>query len=137
MDFVFQIQVRDEDQRNDGLNLTVVSIEPSTDPPVFVFQHHMLLAVGELDRESVPEYRVTIRVTDSVTESSKFTHSEEKVITIKVLDVNDNPAIFPNFQSPVYIAEGTVFLIIGLSNSGCVFIYVIEKLRINWGKSRI
>ena len=97
------MQVRDEDERSDRLVLSVVSIEPPTNPPVFQFINQMLVAVGKLDREKVPEYRVTVRVTDS---GGEVTHWSQKVLTITVSDKNDNPAIFSNFPTPVYIAEG-------------------------------
>nr|XP_060630203.1 protocadherin gamma-B5-like isoform X17 [Anolis sagrei ordinatus] len=58
---------------------------------------YKLLTDGQLDRESTPEYNITITATDKGTPSL----STEKTISLKISDINDN---FPSFEKSSYTA---------------------------------
>ncbi|XP_061899365.1 protocadherin beta-7 [Entelurus aequoreus] len=63
-----------------------------------VKNYYMLLTYGTLDRELQSEYNITVTATDSGSPSLQGI----KVLTIVVIDVNDNP---PNFTQSEYIAN--------------------------------
>ncbi|XP_062835561.1 protocadherin gamma-B5 isoform X33 [Anolis carolinensis] len=62
---------------------------------------YKLLTDGLLDRESTPEYNVTIIATDKGTPPL----STEKIISLKISDINDNSPAFEKSSYTAYVAE--------------------------------
>ncbi|XP_041741982.2 protocadherin gamma-C5 isoform X8 [Coregonus clupeaformis] len=77
-------------------------------PPGYPFKlepsfssHYTLVTNGVLDREMFPEYCIEITATDS----GFSPLSSRKTITVRILDVNDNPPRFPDNVYTVYVNE--------------------------------
>nr|DAA06616.1 TPA_inf: protocadherin gamma b14 isoform [Anolis carolinensis] len=62
---------------------------------------YKLLTDGLLDRESTPEYNITITATDKGTPPL----SAEKTISLKISDINDNSPVFDKLSYTSYVAE--------------------------------
>ncbi|KAM9356700.1 protocadherin gamma-C5-like [Symphorus nematophorus] len=62
---------------------------------------YSLMSDDDLDRETVPEYNITITATDS----GKPPLSSEKVIFVELLDINDNPPVFSQPSYVIYVKE--------------------------------
>lgn len=60
-----------------------------------------LVTTGELDRESVPEYNITITATDEGSPSL----SSSKTLHVSVADVNDNPPVFVEAFYRAHVTE--------------------------------
>ncbi|XP_029001511.1 protein dachsous [Betta splendens] len=92
---VFTIQATDADL---DLNGEVVLSLASPHPLFRIREDGMLLAVGDLDRESQETYELVIKASDRGSpQRENFT-----TITIRLLDVNDNR---PEFSSNIYMSN--------------------------------
>uniref|UniRef100_A0A803TNF6 Cadherin domain-containing protein n=1 Tax=Anolis carolinensis TaxID=28377 RepID=A0A803TNF6_ANOCA len=65
---------------------------------------YKLLTDGLLDRESTPEYNITITATDKGTPPL----SMEKTIFLKISDINDNSPIYKKASYPVFVPENNL-----------------------------
>nr|XP_056718415.1 protocadherin gamma-B4-like isoform X8 [Euleptes europaea] len=63
--------------------------------------YYKLLTDGSLDRESIPEFNITITATDKGTPPL----STHKTISINISDINDNPPAFENTYYIAYVLE--------------------------------
>ncbi|XP_037637067.1 protocadherin alpha-C2 [Sebastes umbrosus] len=72
-------------------------LSKSSDTPM----HYKLIVSEPLDRESVPEYDITLIVTDAGTPSL----SDNETITVHLLDVNDNAPQFPQSFNTIRVME--------------------------------
>ncbi|KAM9455747.1 protocadherin gamma-C5-like isoform 33-T33 [Clarias gariepinus] len=95
------INVRDLDSADNGkveINISPnfpFKLKPSFD------NHYSLITDSRLDREVKSDYNVKIIAHDSGVPSLK----SEKVVNVKILDVNDNPPIFAQPSYSVYVKE--------------------------------
>ncbi|XP_035265751.1 protocadherin beta-16-like isoform X33 [Anguilla anguilla] len=63
--------------------------------------YYSLVTTGELDREVVSEYDITIIATDEGSPPL----SSSKTVPLSISDVNDNPPVFNELSYSVYVAE--------------------------------
>ncbi|XP_062870792.1 protocadherin Fat 1-like [Trichomycterus rosablanca] len=97
------INVRDLDSGDNGkVKLNISSKFPFKLKPTFD-NHYSLVTDRLLDREVESEYNVEIVAQDSGVPSLKTTKS----VTVKVLDVNDNPPRFSQSSYIVYVKENS------------------------------
>ncbi|XP_043106943.1 protocadherin gamma-C5-like isoform X22 [Puntigrus tetrazona] len=97
------INVKDIDSGVNG-NVTL-SMSPGTPfklKPTFS-NHYALVTDSQLDREKFPSYNIELKASDSG--SPPLISS--KLITVNILDVNDNPPVFSERVYSVYIKENT------------------------------
>ncbi|XP_034782908.1 protocadherin gamma-C5-like isoform X11 [Acipenser ruthenus] len=98
------ISTRDLDSEDNGkIHLQVPPEYPFTLKPSFT-NHYALLTDALLDREAFPEYNIEIIATDSGSPPL----SSKKIITVNILDVNDNPPRFSQPSYSVYMKENNV-----------------------------
>ncbi|XP_072524515.1 protocadherin alpha-C2 [Salminus brasiliensis] len=95
------VGVSDRDTGNNGkVNLSISNNLPfmlnkSSD------YHYELLVSDPLDRESIPEYEITLVVTDGGTPPL----SDNETVTVHLLDVNDNAPKFPQTFYSISVTE--------------------------------
>ncbi|XP_033989897.1 protocadherin gamma-C5-like [Trematomus bernacchii] len=95
------ISAKDPDSGDNGkIKLSVSSKSPFKLNPS-VSNHYSLVTNGPLDRETNSQYSVKIIATDS----GKPPLSSEKIISVELLDVNDNPPVFSQPSYAVYVKE--------------------------------
>ncbi|KAL0182416.1 hypothetical protein M9458_021791, partial [Cirrhinus mrigala] len=97
------INVKDLDSGVNG-NVTL-SMSPGTPfklKPTFS-NHYALVTDSQLDREEFPRYDIELKASDSG--SPPLISS--KLITVNILDVNDNPPVFSERVYSVYIKENS------------------------------
>uniref|UniRef100_A0A671QDH7 Cadherin domain-containing protein n=1 Tax=Sinocyclocheilus anshuiensis TaxID=1608454 RepID=A0A671QDH7_9TELE len=97
------INVKDLDSGVNG-NVTL-GISPDTPfklKPTFS-NHYALVTDSQLDREKFPSYNIELKASDAG--SPPLVSS--KLITVNILDVNDNPPVFSERVYSVYIKENT------------------------------
>ncbi|XP_034546152.1 uncharacterized protein LOC117817520 [Notolabrus celidotus] len=95
------ISAKDPDSGDNGkVTLSLSSKSPFSLNPS-VSNHYSLVTNGPLDREKNDQYSVKISVIDS----GKPPLSSEKLILVKLLDVNDNPPVFSQPNYVVYVKE--------------------------------
>ncbi|KAG9346573.1 hypothetical protein JZ751_006884 [Albula glossodonta] len=95
------ISTKDLDSGENGkVNLSVLSEYPFKLKPTFL-NRYALVTISYLDREHFPEYNVEISATDSGSPPLV----SKKVITVNILDVNDNPPNFSQTSYTVYVQE--------------------------------
>ncbi|XP_029547584.1 protocadherin gamma-C5 isoform X13 [Salmo trutta] len=63
--------------------------------------HYTLVTDSTLDRETFPEYHIELEASDSGSPPL----NSNKIITVNILDVNDNPPIFSQTSYTVYVRE--------------------------------
>ncbi|XP_064181982.1 protocadherin gamma-C5-like isoform X11 [Anguilla rostrata] len=110
------ISTKDLDSGDNGrVNLNMVSKDPFTLKPTFL-NHYALVTESNLDRENFPEYNVEIIASDSGSPPLV----SKKIITVNILDVNDNPPIFSQRSYTVYVKEngapGTILCSVSASD---------------------
>ncbi|XP_041741985.2 protocadherin gamma-C5 isoform X10 [Coregonus clupeaformis] len=95
------ISAKDLDSGDNGK----VSLRMSFDYPFKLnpsfSNHYTLVTDSTLDREKYPEYRIELEASDAG--SPPLTSN--KIITLNILDVNDNPPIFSQTSYTVYVKE--------------------------------
>ncbi|XP_042588356.1 protocadherin gamma-C5-like isoform X10 [Cyprinus carpio] len=97
------INVKDLDSGVNG-NVTL-DISPDTPfklKPTFS-NHYALITDSQLDREKFPRYDIELKASDAG--SPPLVSS--KLVTVSILDVNDNPPVFSENVYSVYIKENT------------------------------
>ncbi|XP_069051773.1 protocadherin Fat 4-like [Lepisosteus oculatus] len=95
------ISVKDIDSEDNAkVTLTLPSECPFKLKPSFS-NHYTLVTDSQLDREEFPEYNIKIEASDSGSPPL----SSSKVITVRILDVNDNPPRFSQSSYTVYVKE--------------------------------
>ncbi|XP_052313232.1 protocadherin gamma-C5-like isoform X7 [Oncorhynchus keta] len=95
------ISANDLDSGDNGkVSLRMSSDYPFKLNPSFA-DHYALVTGASLDREKYPEYRIELEATDSG--SPHLTSN--KIITVNILDVNDNPPVFSQPSYTVYVRE--------------------------------
>ncbi|KAM4621330.1 protocadherin gamma-A12-like [Polymixia lowei] len=63
--------------------------------------YYSLVTIGELDRELIPDYNITIIATDEGSPPL----SSSKIVQLSVADVNDNPPVFEERSYTAYVSE--------------------------------
>ncbi|KAH9514450.1 hypothetical protein Btru_025288 [Bulinus truncatus] len=97
---LFTLPVTDPDTPISSLTFTLTNESPPQTNSFFTLNGLNLNNLRTFDRESIPEHNITVTVRDPEGNSA------QTVITVKVLDINDND---PTFTSPSYtftVAEG-------------------------------
>ncbi|KAL6472178.1 hypothetical protein MHYP_G00183660 [Metynnis hypsauchen] len=82
--------------------------------------YYALITDEVLDRENIPEYNITILVSD---QGSPALHSN-KTLTVKISDVNDNAPVFGSDQFRTFITE---------NNSPGVAVLTVKARDADWG----
>ncbi|XP_062333199.1 protocadherin gamma-A11-like isoform X13 [Osmerus eperlanus] len=96
---------------------------------------YSLVSDEVLDRETVPEYTITITATDEGSPS----FSTNKTLTLRISDVNDNAPLYPKQSYTSYISEnnspGTSILYVKASdrdtNNNALISYFLEDNQVN------
>ncbi|XP_045572946.1 protocadherin gamma-C5 isoform X38 [Salmo salar] len=95
------ISAKDLDSGENGQ----VSVRMSSDYPFKLnpsfADHYALVTHSTLDREKYPEYRIELEASDSGSPAL----TSIKIITVNILDVNDNPPVFSQPSYTVYVRE--------------------------------
>ncbi|XP_045080324.1 protocadherin gamma-C5-like isoform X21 [Coregonus clupeaformis] len=95
------ISAKDLDSGENGkVSLRMSSDYPFKLNPSFS-DHYALVTDSTLDREKFPEYRIELEASDSGSPAL----TSNKIITVDILDVNDNPPIFSQPSYTVYVRE--------------------------------
>ncbi|XP_034453247.1 protocadherin gamma-A4-like isoform X38 [Hippoglossus hippoglossus] len=63
--------------------------------------YYSLVTTGQLDRELVSDYNITITATDE----GSPPHSSSKTVQLSVADINDNPPVFEEQSYSAYVTE--------------------------------
>ncbi|KAI4901302.1 hypothetical protein NFI96_030521, partial [Prochilodus magdalenae] len=114
------INVEDADSGQNG----VVQCKINTDIPFkiesSISDYYALITDEILDRENTAEYNITILVSD---QGSPALHSN-KILTVKISDVNDNAPVFDSDQYRTFITE---------NNSPGVAVLTVKARDADWG----
>ncbi|XP_077433225.1 protocadherin gamma-A11-like isoform X11 [Vanacampus margaritifer] len=114
--------VNDEDSEGNG----VVTCSINDDVPFKIESsltgYYTIVTENFLDREGVPEYNITITVTDQGSPPL----SSSKNINVKISDVNDNP---PKFQQSEYSK------IVPENNSPGLSVFTVSASDADWGQN--
>ncbi|XP_029556908.1 protocadherin gamma-C5 [Salmo trutta] len=95
------ISAKDLDSGDNGkVSLRMSSDYPFKLNPSFA-DHYALVTHSTLDREKYPEYRIELEASDSGSPAL----TSIKIITVDILDVNDNPPVFSQPSYTVYVRE--------------------------------
>ncbi|XP_042165385.1 protocadherin gamma-C5-like isoform X38 [Oncorhynchus tshawytscha] len=95
------ISAKDLDSGGNGqVSLRMSSDYPFKLNPSFA-DHYALVTHSTLDREKYPEYRIELEASDSGSPAL----TSIKIITVDILDVNDNPPVFSQPSYTVYVRE--------------------------------
>ncbi|XP_055033351.2 protocadherin gamma-A4 isoform X16 [Misgurnus anguillicaudatus] len=95
------INVQDRDSENNGqVRCSIHQSVPFKLVPS-IKNYYSVVTTGELDRELVSDYNITITATDEGTPSLSFT----KNIHFTVADVNDNPPVFKEQNYRAHVQE--------------------------------
>ncbi|KAG9346574.1 hypothetical protein JZ751_006885 [Albula glossodonta] len=98
------ISTKDLDSEDNGkVNLNVMSKYPFKLKPTFL-NNYALVTDSNLDREKFPEYEIEITASDS----GNPPLVSKNIVTVSILDVNDNPPIFSQPSYTVYVKENGV-----------------------------
>ncbi|KAM9740606.1 protocadherin beta-15-like [Menidia menidia] len=116
------INVDDEDSDSHG----VVKCSISSDVPFKIESsltgYYTIITEGELDRESVAEYNISITVSDQGSPPL----SSSKSINVKVSDVNDSPPTFSKSEYTMTIPE---------NNSPGFSVFTVSAGDADWGQN--
>ncbi|XP_036379466.1 protocadherin gamma-C5-like isoform X2 [Megalops cyprinoides] len=97
------ISAKDSDSGENGeVNLDITPGSPFKLNPS-LSKHYALVTTAPLDREIHSEYNIEIRATDAGSPSL----SSRKIMTVSILDVNDNPPRFSQPSYTVYLKENS------------------------------
>ncbi|XP_029526495.1 protocadherin gamma-C5-like isoform X21 [Oncorhynchus nerka] len=95
------ISAKDLDSGENGqVSLRMSSDYPFKLNPSFA-DHYALVTHSTLDREKYPEYRIELEASDSGSPAL----TSIQIITVDILDVNDNPPVFSQPSYTVYVRE--------------------------------
>ncbi|KAF7649484.1 hypothetical protein LDENG_00140910 [Lucifuga dentata] len=95
------INVQDRDSENNGqVRCSIQQNVPFKLVPS-VKNYYSLVTIGQLDRELVSDYNITISVTDEGSPPL----SSSKTVQLSVADVNDNPPVFEKQSYSNYVTE--------------------------------
>ncbi|KAM5299011.1 protocadherin gamma-A6 isoform 7-T7 [Ctenodactylus gundi] len=94
-------QVYDRDSGLNGLVMCSISRKLPFELEKSVDNYYRLVTNTVLDREQVSLYNITVSATDKGTPPL----STEKLISLNVADINDNPPIFSHSSYSVYVPE--------------------------------
>ncbi|XP_064837366.1 protocadherin gamma-C5-like isoform X34 [Oncorhynchus masou masou] len=95
------ISAKDLDSGENGqVSLRMSSDYPFKLNPSFA-DHYALVTGASLDREKYPEYRIELEASDSGSPAL----TSIKILTVDILDVNDNPPVFSQPSYTVYVRE--------------------------------
>uniref|UniRef100_A0AAY4BG28 Cadherin domain-containing protein n=1 Tax=Denticeps clupeoides TaxID=299321 RepID=A0AAY4BG28_9TELE len=95
------INVEDADAGKNGLVQCSINQDIPFKIESSLSDYYTLVTDGVLDRESVPEYNITILATDEGVPKRR----SNKTVTVKVSDINDNSPSFPHSEYQAVIVE--------------------------------
>ncbi|XP_042275416.1 protocadherin beta-16-like [Thunnus maccoyii] len=95
------INVQDRDSENNGqVRCSILQNAPFKLVPS-IKNYYSLLTTGQLDRELVSDYNITITATDEGSPPL----SSSKTVQLSVADINDNPPVFEEQSYSAYVTE--------------------------------
>ncbi|KAG7518703.1 protocadherin gamma-A12-like [Solea senegalensis] len=95
------INVQDKDSENNGqLHCSIQQNVPFKLIPS-IKNYYSLVTTGQLDRELVSDYNITISATDEGSPPL----SSSKTVQLSVADINDNPPVFEEQSYSAYVTE--------------------------------
>ncbi|XP_028838467.1 protocadherin beta-16-like isoform X10 [Denticeps clupeoides] len=95
------INVEDADAGKNGLVQCSINQDIPFKIESSLTDYYTLVTDGDLDRESFPEYNITILATDEGVPKRR----SNKTVTVKVSDINDNSPSFPHSEYQAVIVE--------------------------------
>ncbi|XP_056151341.1 protocadherin gamma-C5-like [Lampris incognitus] len=95
------ISAKDPDSGDNGKVKLIVSSNSPFKLNPSVSNHYTLVTNGPLDRETLTHHSIKISATDA----GKPSLSSEKIVTVDLLDVNDNPPVFSQPSYIIYVKE--------------------------------
>ncbi|XP_077387704.1 protocadherin gamma-A2-like isoform X32 [Festucalex cinctus] len=96
---IINVQDRDSD-KNGQVRCSIQQNVPFKLVPS-IKNYYSLVTTGELDRELVSDYNITISATDEGSPSL----SSSKTVHLSVADINDNPPVFEEQSYSAYVSE--------------------------------
>ncbi|XP_067161142.1 protocadherin gamma-A3-like [Apteryx mantelli] len=117
---IFNVQDRDSGA-NGEVRCSIVKSLPFRLERTFD-NYYSLVTDGELDREEVPEYNVTVRATDG---GSPALWSSA-VLPLRVLDVNDNAPVFAEARYSAWLPE---------NNAKGALVLTVRAADADWGQN--
>ncbi|KAM4554659.1 protocadherin gamma-A11-like isoform 22-T22 [Odontesthes bonariensis] len=95
------INVQDRDSESNGqVRCSIQQNVPFKLVPS-IKNYYSLVTTGQLDRELVPDYNITITATDEGSPPL----SSSKTVQLSVADINDNPPVFEEQSFSAYVSE--------------------------------
>ncbi|XP_075337534.1 protocadherin gamma-A11-like isoform X42 [Odontesthes bonariensis] len=95
------INVQDRDSESNGqVHCSIQQGVPFKLVPS-IKNYYSLVSTGQLDRELVPDYNITITATDEGSPPL----SSSKTVQLSVADINDNPPVFEEQSYSAYVSE--------------------------------
>ncbi|XP_067455341.1 protocadherin gamma-A4-like isoform X12 [Thunnus thynnus] len=95
------INVQDRDSENNGqVRCSILQNAPFKLVPS-IKNYYSLVTTGQLDRELVSDYNITITATDEGSPPL----SSSKTVQLSVADINDNPPVFEEQSYSAYVTE--------------------------------
>ncbi|XP_042275522.1 putative protocadherin beta-18 [Thunnus maccoyii] len=95
------INVQDRDSENNGqVRCSIQQNDPFKLVPS-IKNYYSLVTTGQLDRELVSDYNITITATDEGSPPL----SSSKTVQLSVADINDNPPVFEEQSYSAYVTE--------------------------------
>ncbi|XP_049442761.1 protocadherin gamma-A4-like [Epinephelus fuscoguttatus] len=95
------INVQDRDSENNGLVRCSIQQNAPFKLIPSIKNYYSLVTTGQLDREVVSDYNITITATDEGSPPL----SSSKTVELSVADINDNPPVFEEQSYSAYVSE--------------------------------
>ncbi|XP_036069806.1 protocadherin beta-16-like [Oryzias melastigma] len=116
------VNVNDEDSDNNGVVKCIIDSDAPFKIESSLTGYYTIVTDDILDRENIPEYNITIKVTDQGSPPL----SSSKSINVKVSDVNDSPPKFDEMQYSITVPE---------NNSPGFSVFVLSASDADWGQN--
>ncbi|XP_030595511.1 protocadherin beta-16-like [Archocentrus centrarchus] len=95
------INVQDRDAESNGQVRTFIQQGVPFKLVLSIKNYYSLVTTGQLDRELVPDYNITITATDEGSPPL----SSSKTVQLSLADINDNPPVFEGQSYSAYVSE--------------------------------
>ncbi|TRY86220.1 hypothetical protein DNTS_035618, partial [Danionella cerebrum] len=119
------LNVKDLDSGiNGNVTLGMTRDTPFKLKPTFS-NHYALVTDSRLDRETFPRYEIELKATDSGSPPLE----SKKIITVEILDVNDNPPVFSERVYSVYMKENSSpgSILASVTANATVHVFILDQ----------
>uniref|UniRef100_A0A3P9L0N9 Cadherin domain-containing protein n=1 Tax=Oryzias latipes TaxID=8090 RepID=A0A3P9L0N9_ORYLA len=116
------VNVNDEDSENNGIVKCTIDSDAPFKIESSLTGYYTIVTDDVLDRENIPEYNITIKVTDQGSPPL----SSSKNVNVKVSDVNDSPPKFDETHYSIAVSE---------NNPPGFSVFVLSASDADWGQN--